>query len=140
MSPLARTHRNDSRVTERFELFIGGLEYCNAYSELNDAATQRARFQSQADAAAAGDDEAQVSPPTSLPPSHHPYTVYLVASGLGVGESGVVCGSKGGGPQGPCWACRLSCLVRAVRCVWIDCMLFAMPYHAMPCILFARVP
>ena len=40
MSPLARAHRNDSRVTERFELFINGLEYCNAYSEQNDAAAQ----------------------------------------------------------------------------------------------------
>ena len=61
MSPLARAHRNDSRVTERFELFINGLEYCNAYSEQNDAAEQRLRFMEQGAAAAAGDEEAQVA-------------------------------------------------------------------------------
>merc|ERR1711871_997258 len=59
MSPLAKLHRNDPTLTERFELFVCGKEVANAYTELNDPAVQLENFKSQAKAAAAGDDEAQ---------------------------------------------------------------------------------
>ncbi|MDA0330120.1 MAG: lysine--tRNA ligase [Gemmatimonadetes bacterium] len=59
LSPLAKPHRNDSRLTERFELYIGGAEIFNAFSELNDPIDQRQRFEGQAALRAAGDDEAQ---------------------------------------------------------------------------------
>lgn len=46
-SPLAREHRSQAGVTERFELFIARMELCNAYTELNDPEEQRLRFQNQ---------------------------------------------------------------------------------------------
>ena len=58
ISPLARLHRSDPNLTERFELVIAGTEYANAFSELVDPIDQRERFQAQARARAAGDDEA----------------------------------------------------------------------------------
>jgi len=58
MSPLAKWHRSEPGLTERFELFVCKKEVCNAYTELNDPAVQRSRFEQQAKDKAAGDDEA----------------------------------------------------------------------------------
>lgn len=60
MSPLAKYHRDEPGLTERFELFVMKKEVCNAYTELNDPAVQRERFEQQAGDKAAGDDEAQL--------------------------------------------------------------------------------
>jgi len=59
MSPLAKYHRSEIGLTERFELFCCYKELCNAYTELNDPIVQRERFAEQAKDIAAGDDEAQ---------------------------------------------------------------------------------
>uniref|UniRef100_A0A7S1KQV8 Lysine--tRNA ligase n=1 Tax=Percolomonas cosmopolitus TaxID=63605 RepID=A0A7S1KQV8_9EUKA len=58
MSPLAKWHRSDRNVTERFELMVCGKEICNAYTELNSPMVQRAMFESQEQQKAQGDDEA----------------------------------------------------------------------------------
>lgn len=58
MSPLCKKHREDPRLTERFELFVAGFEVANAYSELNDPIDQRERFEEQMKLMARGDDEA----------------------------------------------------------------------------------
>ena len=58
ISPLTKKKKEDPRLTERFELFIGGREYANAYSELNDPIDQYERFVKQLEDKEKGDDEA----------------------------------------------------------------------------------
>ncbi|XP_054155210.1 lysine--tRNA ligase-like [Oppia nitens] len=58
MSPLSKWHRSKQGLTERFELFVSRKEVVNGYTELNDPFIQRQRFEQQAAAKAAGDDEA----------------------------------------------------------------------------------
>lgn len=57
ISPLAKKDAQDQRYTERFELFIGGKEYANGFSELNDPVDQRERFLAQMAKKEQGDDE-----------------------------------------------------------------------------------
>jgi len=58
MSPLAKRHRNNPRLVERFEVIICGMEVCNAFSELNDPIEQRLRFEEQVKLRSQGDEEA----------------------------------------------------------------------------------
>jgi lysyl-tRNA synthetase class 2 len=58
LSPLARRNEVDGRFVDRFELFVGGHEIANAFSELNDPEDQRGRFEEQLRQRAAGDEEA----------------------------------------------------------------------------------
>jgi lysyl-tRNA synthetase class 2 len=58
VSPLARANDENPAVTDRFELFIGGREFANGFSELNDPEDQAARFRAQVEAREAGDEEA----------------------------------------------------------------------------------
>jgi lysyl-tRNA synthetase class 2 len=57
LSPLAKRHRSEDGLVERWEAFCGGVEIANAFTELNDPDEQRARFEAQARFAAEGDDE-----------------------------------------------------------------------------------
>ena len=59
LSPLSKRKRDDPRLVDRFELFVGRRELANAYTELNDPAEQRERFEEQEKERARGDDEAQ---------------------------------------------------------------------------------
>ncbi|MCI9177188.1 MAG: lysine--tRNA ligase [Clostridia bacterium] len=59
-SPLAKKDPKNPKMTQRFELFIGGREYANAFSELNDPIDQYERFKKQVEARNAGDEEANM--------------------------------------------------------------------------------
>jgi lysyl-tRNA synthetase class 2 len=59
ISPLAKRHRETPGLVERFEVFAGGMELGNAFTELNDPDEQRLRFEEQVRYASAGDEEAQ---------------------------------------------------------------------------------
>ncbi len=59
ISPLAKKNAEDDRFTDRFELYILGNEYGNAFTELNDPIDQRARFEAQVAEREAGNDEAE---------------------------------------------------------------------------------
>jgi lysyl-tRNA synthetase class 2 len=59
LSPFAKAHRSEDGLVERFECFAAGIEFANAFTELNDPDEQRARFEEQARQTAQGDDETQ---------------------------------------------------------------------------------
>jgi lysyl-tRNA synthetase, class II len=59
LSPFAKRHRSSEGLVERFEAFVGGLEFANAFTELNDPDEQRRRFEQQRALAGAGDEETQ---------------------------------------------------------------------------------
>jgi lysyl-tRNA synthetase, class II len=71
MSPLAKWHRDDPRLTERFELFVNKKELCNAYTELNDPIVQREAFVDQMKNRSNGDDESMIIDETYLKAMEH---------------------------------------------------------------------
>jgi lysyl-tRNA synthetase class 2 len=73
LSPFAKRHRENPELVERFEAFADGMEFANAFSELNDPDDQKARFEEQVRHAAAGDENA--------PPFDYDY-IYALEHGM----------------------------------------------------------
>ncbi|MBU0611395.1 MAG: lysine--tRNA ligase, partial [Armatimonadetes bacterium] len=87
ISPLAKRLRPDSELTARFEIFIGGEEVGNAFSELNDPLDQRSRFESQVAMRAQGDQEAHPLDEDYLRALEHGMPP---AGGLGIGIDRII--------------------------------------------------
>jgi lysyl-tRNA synthetase class 2 len=93
LSPFARSTDDDPEIVERFEYYVGGMEIGNAFSELNDAEEQAARFAMQADEGAGGNVEAEQGDPDyvdaltyGMPPTG--------GCGLGIDRLAMVLGGK----------------------------------------------
>jgi lysyl-tRNA synthetase, class II len=93
LSPFARSTDDDPQIVERFEYYVGGMEIGNAFSELNDAEEQAARFAMQADEGAGGNVEAEQGDPDyvealtfGMPPTG--------GCGLGIDRLAMVLGGK----------------------------------------------
>lgn len=82
ISPLAKEARDDARDTERFELYVAGMEIANGFSELNDPLEQRRRFAAQLSDRERGDDEAQLLDESFLESLEHGMAP---AAGEGIG-------------------------------------------------------